>query len=239
MFDFHQMKCYAKNWLITDHWISQYFYFTFFFFWVKCLFSSLFLVPRDVWIRKQFYLKFIKVEVLLWHRSEISLLLEHKTKDYKWKCIEESAVTSWILLNTASVRLEASRSVVRLRTLPQTSTAMCLLIAPPCGCMLRVHPVFVSSVSPRVCLMQACRPCHVSHTEPNAINVSAHGGGPWRRGHRRPGGSEPKWPPQHPTGQHQQHVSRLKEGMDLKCSALKWENQIKSHICNGFHNFYT
>lgn len=84
------------------------------------------------------------------------------------------------------------------------------------GAPVWVHAASASCVCvlclPRVCLMQACRPCHVSHTEPNAINVSAHGGALWRRGHWRPGGPEPEWPPEHSAGQHQQHVSRLKDG---------------------------
>lgn len=98
---------------------------------------------------------------------------------------------------------------------------MCLPMAPPCGCMLRVHPVFVSCVSPpRVCLIPACRPCRVSHAEPTAINVSAHGAALWGRGHGWPGGPRPERPPQHPAGQPERHVSDKAPGGPVR-SALK------------------
>lgn len=116
---------------------------------------------------------------------------------------------------------------------------MSLPMAPPCGCMLRVHPVSVSlCLPPWVCLMPACRPCHVSHTEPNAINVSAHGAALWRRGHRRPGGPGPQRPPQHPARQHQQHVShrsptpaRQRGKYNVPCTVymVNWQIQ-KIHI---------
>lgn len=77
-----------------------------------------------------------------------------------------------------------------------------------------VHAASASCVCvrclPPVCLMPACRPCHVSHTEPNAINVSAYGAALWGRGHGWSGGADPEQPPQHPA-RRQQHVSTRQE----------------------------
>lgn len=63
-----------------------------------------------------------------------------------------------------------------------------------------------------MCLIPACRPCRVSHTEPNAINVSANGAGNRGRGHGRPVRPGPERPPQRPAGQPGHVSDRPAEG---------------------------
>lgn len=151
-----------------------------------------------------------KAEVSQWRRSEISSLPEHKEIDYKTTHFH----LSWIIVQ------------VEQRNSDQLSGGqLCLGNPQPCACWWRpdvgaccgcilcfffplVYPP-PPTHPPWVCLMQACRPCHVSHTEPNAINVSAHGATLWGRGHERPGGARPEWSPRYSAGQLQQHVSRL------------------------------
>lgn len=73
---------------------------------------------------------------------------------------------------------------------------------PPCGSVLWLRPVFVS-VHPWAWCQPACR---VSHTEPNAANVSAHGT-VWRRRHGWPGGAKPERSPRYPAGHPHELVS--------------------------------
>lgn len=106
-----------------------------------------------------------KVEVLLWHRSEISFpSLNISPNWYKGKKVKQPL--SQQCLKACSVWLADPRSVVWQGTLPWIPTAMCLPMAPSCGCMLRVHPVFVSCVCPPECAW--CKPAgHVVYLTQN------------------------------------------------------------------------
>lgn len=144
-----------------------------------------------------------KVEVFLWHRSEISY---PSLNVQLWLNIDPNWYKSPSFKHLFSVVSSSQISGVRELYLGDPQPCACQWrphVGACCECILYLCPVS----SPRVCLIPACRPCRVSHTEPNAINVSAHGAALWGRGHGWPGGPRPERPSQHPAGQPQQHVS--------------------------------
>lgn len=151
------------------------------------------------------------VEVFLWHRSEISY--PSLNADPNWRkspsfehlfgVVSRSQISSLEGNFTEETHSHVLANGAPMWVHAASASCICVLCLP--------HP--------RVCLIPACRPCRVSHTEPNAINVSAHGAALWGRGHGWPG-PRPERPPQHPDGQPKQHVSDKAQGGPI-CSVLK------------------
>lgn len=128
-----------------------------------------------------------KVEVSLRYRSEIrSLTL------LSWKI--DRRKKSYIQANSVSIKtcsfewLADPRPVVWQGTTLYTHSHVLADGAPVWVHAASASCVCVLCLPPWVCLMPARRPCCISHTEPNAINVSAHGGALWGRGHGWTGG---------------------------------------------------
>lgn len=167
-----------------------------------------------------------KVEAPQWRRSEISSLPEHDTSPSS----QTTNGSGWTEELGSAVRWPALPfEIHHSHVLADGAPVWVHAASASCVCVICVFPPLW------VCLMRACRPCHVSHTEPNAINVSAHGATLWGRGHGGPGGARPERSARRSAGQHQQHVSGPDEkwGGVFMCSYVFLLHRFKTRTSSG------